>query len=100
MKKRNQPLGNNNIIGKYVTQLRKQKKMTQKELAAQMQLRGVDINPSSLSKLEGQTRIATDREVQVIAEIFKISADELLNGSKIQTDLQGHGKNGADLWSE
>ena len=72
MKKRNQPLGNNNIIGKYVTQLRKQKKMTQKELAAQMQLRGVDINPSSLSKFEGQTRIAADREVQVIGEIFKI----------------------------
>lgn len=87
MKKRSQPLGNNNIIGEYVTQLRKQKKMTQKELAAQMQLRGVDINPSSLSKLEGQTRIATDREVRVIAEIFKISADELLNGLKMKTDL-------------
>ena len=44
-----------------------------------MQLLGVDINPSSLSKLEGQSRIATDMEVKVIAEIFHISSDELLD---------------------
>lgn len=74
---RSLPLGNKNEIGANVTRLRKMRKMTQRELAAQMQLRGVDINPSSLSKLEGRTRIATDREVRVIAEIFGIPIEVL-----------------------
>ena len=36
--------------------------MKQATLVSKMQLLGVDINPSSLSKLEGQTRSATDVE--------------------------------------
>ena len=44
-----------------------------------MQLKGVDINPSSLSKLEGQTRIATDIELKVISEILKVSMDVLVD---------------------
>ena len=42
-----------------------------------MQLMGIDINLSSLSKLEGQVRIATDKEIYAIARIFHISVDEL-----------------------
>jgi hypothetical protein len=38
------------------------------------------MNPSSLSKLEGQTRSATDIELKVIAEILGVSIDELLQG--------------------
>ena len=51
--------------------------MSQKELAISMQLLGCDINYTSLSKLEGQTRIATDQEVFVIAKIFDIRTDDL-----------------------
>lgn len=53
--------------------------MKQHELVSQMQLLGVDINPSSLSKLEGQVRAATDIEVKAIAEIFHVTSDELLD---------------------
>ncbi len=51
--------------------------MSQQELAANMQLLGVDINIASLSKLEGQTRIALDREVYAIARIFDVSMEDL-----------------------
>ena len=42
-----------------------------------MQLLGVDINLSSLSKLEGQERAATDKEVLAIARTFGIYVDDL-----------------------
>ena len=43
-----------------------------------MQLLGVDINPSSLLKLEGQTRIATDMELKAVAKILNVSMEELV----------------------
>ena len=77
MKPRLKPLGDKNMIGANVTKIRKLNHMSQKELAISMQLLGCDINYTSLSKLEGQTRIATDREVYVIAKIFDIRSDDL-----------------------
>ena len=77
MKPRKKPLGDKNIIGAKVTKIRKLNMMSQRELAIHMQLLGVDINLASLSKLEGQTRNATDKEVYVIAQIFKIKTDDL-----------------------
>ena len=38
---------------------------------------GCDINPSSYSKLEGQLRSATDKEIYVIAKILDITMEEL-----------------------
>lgn len=77
MKSRKKPLGNKNIIGANVTKIRRLNMMSQKELAINMQLLGVDINFSSLSKLEGQTRVASDKEVFTIAQIFNIKTDDL-----------------------
>ena len=77
MKQRLKPLGDKNLIGANVTKMRKLNHMSQKELAISMQLLGCDINYTSLSKLEGQTRIATDQEVFVIAKIFDIRTDDL-----------------------
>lgn len=77
MKARTKQLGDKNIIGANVTKIRKLHRMSQKELAVNMQLLDVDINFSSLSKLEGQTRMATDKEILVIAKIFNIKTDDL-----------------------
>ena len=52
--------------------------MKQADLASQMQTLGVEINPSSLSKLEGQQRVATDLELRAIAQVLKVSIDELV----------------------
>lgn len=80
MKPRQNPLGDKNIIGANVTKIRRLHKMSQRELAINMQLLDVDINFSSLSKLEGQTRIATDKEILAIAQIFNIRIDDLFKG--------------------
>ena len=77
MRPRGIPYGTKNICGANVERLRKAQGMKQHELVAQMQLKGVDINPSSLSKLEGQVRAATDIEIKAIAEILDVNVAEL-----------------------
>ena len=66
MKPRRAPYGTKNISGANI------------DLASQMQTLGVDIDPSSLSKLEGQQRIATDIELRAIAKIFNLKIDDLV----------------------
>ena len=53
MRLRNQPLGSKNLIGARVESARKEQGMKQKELLAQLQVRGVDLSASGLSKLGG-----------------------------------------------
>ena len=77
MKNRNQEYGNLNLIGRKVETLRKERKIKQKDFIAQLQLAGLDINPTSYSKLEGQIRIATDKEVFYIAKILNVEIKEL-----------------------
>ena len=78
MKPRKNPYGSKNICGANIERLRKERGIKQAELVSRMQVLGVDINPSSLSKLEGQTRIAADYEIKAIAEILKVDVSELL----------------------
>ena len=82
MKERQLPYGDKNICGANIERLRKMRGMKQLELVAQMQLMGVDINPSSLSKLEGQRRVATDRELQAVAKIFGVPMEKLTEENK------------------
>lgn len=79
MKQRENAIGDKNLIGVKITALRRQHRMTQKELMSQMQIYGVDINYTSLSKLEGQTRIATDKELSALARIFGVTPNDLLD---------------------
>jgi len=77
LKPRKAPYGNKNICGANIERIRKQKRIKQITLVSKLQLMGVDIDPSSLSKLEGQTRAATDIELKAIAEILNVTMEEL-----------------------
>ena len=78
MKPRLLQLGNKNIIGARVTEARKQKDMKQKDLLAQLQLRGIEISTPALSLLEGQKRPVSDIELKALSEILCVSVDWLL----------------------
>ncbi len=78
MRLRKQALGNRNLIGARVEQARKGLGMKQKELLAQLQVNGVDMNASALSKLEGQMRSVNDFEIVALANILNVSVDWLL----------------------
>lgn len=82
MRLRKQSLGTRNIVGARIEQAQKQKGMKQKELLAQLQVKGVDMNGSSLSKLEGQIRMVTDIELLAFADILGVSVDWLLGREK------------------
>lgn len=71
-------LGDRNIVGRRITELRKEKDMKQIELLARLQVNGVDISIPSLSLLEGQKRLVTDMELKALADIFGVTADYLL----------------------
>ncbi len=77
MKIRKQEYGNSNMVGKNIERLRKDRKIKQKDFIAKIQTMGCDMNPTSYSKLEGQVRSATDREIFVIAKILGVAMEEL-----------------------
>ncbi|MBR6533665.1 MAG: helix-turn-helix transcriptional regulator [Clostridia bacterium] len=77
MKLRKREYGNCNMVGKNIERLRKGKGIKQKDFISKMQVYGCDINPTSYSKLEGQVRMATDKELYVIAKILNVKIDEL-----------------------
>ena len=77
MKLRKSEYGDCNIIGRSLEHLTKEKGIKQKDFIAKLQLEGLDMNPTSYSKLEGQIRIATDKEVLAIAKVLEIETDDL-----------------------
>lgn len=77
MKTRKLPLGNSNMVGDNICRLRKEKGIKQKDFIAKIQTMGIDMNPTSYSKLEGQVRIATDKELFVIARILDVDINSL-----------------------
>ena len=77
MNVRKKGYGESNMVGRSIEQLRKLRKIKQKDFVAQMQVMGCDINRTSFSKLEGQVRFATDKEVYAAAQILEVSVDSL-----------------------
>jgi transcriptional regulator with XRE-family HTH domain len=78
MKPRSSEPGTKNIVGSRVVAIRRERKIKQKDFLAQLQVLGLDISPTSLSRLEGQYRLVQDFEVLALARALKITTDELL----------------------
>jgi len=68
-----------NIIGKRLKELRIQKNLSQKELATQLQLKGLQWSDLTVLRTEQGTRFVADYEVAVIASFFQVNTDFLLN---------------------
>ena len=78
MRVRKQALGDRNIVGARVEQRRQAIGMKQKDLLTQLQIRGIDLNASALSKLEGQLRSVLDFELIAISDVLGVSVNWLL----------------------
>lgn len=78
MRLRKQTLGNRNLVGARVELARKNAGMKQKDLLAQLQVSGIDLTASALSKLEGQMRSVTDIELVSLARILGVTVGWLL----------------------
>lgn len=72
-----------NVIGMRVqqTRLSSDPKVTQGELVARLQVLGVMIDQSTLSKIENGQRPVTDIELVAFAKVLKVSPSSLLEES-------------------
>ena len=67
-----------NIIGNTVRNLRKERKLTQKELAEKLQLEGYDFSDLTVLRIEQGNRFVPDYEIVALSDFFGITTDELL----------------------
>lgn len=77
MKTRKHEYGDANMVGKNIERMRKQRGIKQKDFIARIQTMGCDMNPTSYSKLEGQVRSATDKEIYIISKLLGVKTDDL-----------------------
>ena len=67
-----------NRVGTHLSWLRKQKKLTQEQLAARMQLLGCDITRSALAKIEVGQRMLCPDELKALRSALSDSYDDIL----------------------
>lgn len=70
-----------NITGTRIKTLRIKMKLTQEQVAAKMQLAGIQIDQKAISRLESGDRVITDYELMCLAEILNTSADQIIRES-------------------
>ena len=85
----------NNIAGINVRRLRLQQNpvWSQRELSDKLQLFNHDIGKNAIQQMEAGTRFITDIELKALAEVFKVSVDELL---KVPSQSSGKAKYSKD----
>ena len=70
--------GKNNLCGPRITALRKQQWLSQRALADQLQLLGLDLDKNAIQRIESGQRFVTDIELLAFAEFFQVPAQDLL----------------------
>lgn len=70
--------GKKNICGDRVHEARRRLRLTQSDLAAQLQIAGIIIERDSISRIEIGTRFVADYELRELSRILKVSPAWLL----------------------
>lgn len=73
--------GQKNISGDRIHQSRTTQRISQAELAAKMQVKGVLIEREAISKIETGDRFVTDYELMMFAEVLGVTMDWLTGKS-------------------
>ena len=70
--------GKKNICGDRIHEARCKLRLTQSDLAAQLQINGIIIERDSISRIEIGTRFVADYELRELSKILKVSVNWLL----------------------
>ncbi len=70
---------NKNVISKRVRYFRKQRKLTQGQVAARLQTMNINIDQRGISKIENNRRIVTDYELACLCRALGVTELELLS---------------------
>lgn len=72
--------GEKNLIRERLIQLRKEHKLSQRDLSRKLQLAGYDMDKNVITRIETGKRYITDIELHALKEIFGVSYDYLIDG--------------------
>lgn len=70
--------GKKNVCGERVHEARCKNRLSQADLAARLQIKGITIERDSISRIEIGTRFVADYELMVLSEVLGVSTDWLL----------------------
>lgn len=71
--------GKKNICGDRLREARVVRRLRQDDLAARIQLKGVNMERDSISRIEIGTRFVSDFELKIFAEVLGVSVQWLLD---------------------
>lgn len=71
--------GKKNICGDKVYKARKKLGINQEELAARLQVEGINIERDSISRLEKGKRFVADYELKVLAKVLSVEIEWLIS---------------------
>lgn len=74
--------GKKNLAGDRIHQKRTAMRLSQADLAAQMQLYGVSVEREAISKIETGDRFITDYELMIFSKIFDVPMEWLVETEK------------------
>ena len=71
--------GTNNLCGKKIALIRKEKKLSQRRLATKMQLLGFDVDNYFIRRGENGERFVTDIDLVIFARALDVSINDMLS---------------------
>ena len=72
--------GEKNLISQRLIDLRREKGLSQRDLAEKLQLAGYDMDKNVITRIETNKRYVTDLELKALSEIFNVSYEYLIDG--------------------
>lgn len=70
--------GKCNASGAVIREIREKRQITQDQLAAKMQIEGMQITQKQISRIETGSRVVADFELKVFAKVLGVSVERLL----------------------
>ena len=71
--------GTNNLTGRRIAEIRKSKKLSQRKLAAKMQLLGFDVDHYFIRRVENGERFVTDIDLVIFAKALEVSISDMIS---------------------
>ncbi len=73
------PDGSNNLCGQRIAEIRKTKKLSQRKLAAKMQLLGYDVDHYFIRRVENGERFVTDIDLVIFCRSLDVRLTDILS---------------------
>lgn len=71
--------GCKNLISDKLVQLRKEQKLSQRDLAQKLQLAGYDMDKNVITRIETNKRYVTDIELKALCEVLRVTYNKLID---------------------